>query len=253
MKNDYDLRVLTNKDLGDPAFIKNLLEAWYYGIDSRLKPEFFGSGEPVRHSFAEKGIEGAIKMWVKEGMGLLFRRRGECGYLTTIDWWRREETLDTRPFPWTCRVSLRRKAGDELALTYFKFLIEWFEPAVGHLSTDEQIDEKHFAFIKDSTGSVEQYVGLDIEDKLPGIYWVTYFGRPAIERIGAKKFDSLSSVEVERFRDGFLVKAYPSSKEIGSQTAAEAENLILQQLGKHHFFDKSHFDLNSLLEDEEAE
>ncbi|MCV5277010.1 hypothetical protein OFC49_40400, partial [Escherichia coli] len=72
-------------------------------------------------------------------MGLLFRRRGECGYLTNIDWWRREETLDTRPFPWTCRVSLRRKAGDELALTYFKFLIEWFEPAVGHLSTDEQI------------------------------------------------------------------------------------------------------------------
>lgn len=253
MKNDYDIRVLTNKDLGDPDFIKKLLNAWCYGIDSRLKPEFFGSGEPVRHSFAEKGVAAALKMWVKEGLGLLLRRRSESGYLTTIDWWRREETLDTRPFPWSCSVSLRRKAGDELALRYFEFLIEWFEPAFGHLSTNNQIDLKHFAYVEDATGSVEQYVGLDIGDKLPGIYWITYFGQPLVERIGANKFSSLSSAKVEKFKKGFLVKAYPSSKEIGSQTAKVSESLILQHLGRHHFFDKSQFDLSSLLLDEETE
>ncbi len=159
----------------------------------------------------------------------------------------------SRPFPWSCSVSLRRKAGDGLALKYFKFLIEWFEPAFGHLSINEQIDLKHFAYVEDSTGSVEQYVGLDIEDTLPGIYWVTYFGRQAIKRIGVKKFSSLSSGDVENFKDGFLVKAYPSSKEIGSVFAKEAENLILEHLGKDIFFDKSHFDLNSLLLDEETE
>lgn len=253
MKNDYDIKVFTNKDLGDPDFVGNLLEAWCSAIDPKLRPEFFGSGEPVRHSFAEKGVHAAVKKWTLEGLGLMLRRRGEFGYLTTVDWWRREETLDTRPFPWSCSVSLRRRAGDEFALKYFKFLIEWFEPAFGYLSTNEQIDQKHFACVEDTTGSVEQYVGLDIEDTFPGIYWVTYFGRQAIKRIGANKFNSLSSRDIENFEDGFLVKAYRSSEEIGSVSANESENLILEHLGKHVFFDKSQFDLDSLLLDEETE
>lgn len=255
MKDDYNIRVITNKDLGDPDFIKNLLEAWHSEVDSNLKPEFFGLGEPVRHNFAEKGIEAAIKMWITEGMGLLLRRRGSSfGYLATIDWWRRDKTLDKRLFPWSCNIYLRRKAGDEVAYEFFKFLIKWFDPAFGYLSTNEQIDEKHFITFEDVTGQTEQYEGLDLGKTLPGLYWITYFGPWAITRIGEDRFQNLEAEKIERVCEGNLVVAYPSSKEIGNPVASDIEKRIVNKLGRRYFFDKSKIDIESLKdESEEAE
>lgn len=249
--NNYNISVLTNKDLGDPVFVKALLTEWME-IDSKLRPEFFGLGEPVRHSFAEKGIGYAVNIWIKEGMGLLLRRQNDYKYIATIEWFSGDRGLDNRPFPWSCNVSLRRKSGDDLAIKYFKFLVKWFEPAFGYISTDRQIDEKHFIYIEHSRGSTEQYAGLDFEDRIPGIYWVTFFGSPVVERLGKLNITSLrrDDTNVENINNGLLVKAYSSSTEIGSQKASNIESLILEQLGKNHFFDKSLLDFESLLLDD---
>lgn len=257
MTNDYNIKILTNKDLGDPDFVRNLMNTWYYGLDSKLKPEFFGLGEPVRHSFAEKGLEVAVKSWIKEGMGLLLRRRGQFGYSATIDWWRRDKKLDERLFPWSCTVYLRRKSGDGLALKYFKFLIEWFEPAFGFLSTNKQVDDKHFVTFEDSTGTTETYEGLDIlekEERLPGIYWATYFGPWAVKKIRKAQFLNLQAERIDYLNGGYLVVAYGSSAEIGTSSAHKAENKIIDKSGRKHFFDKTLADIESLKTDaKEAE
>ncbi len=250
--NEYILDVRTNKNLGEATFISVLLAAWRNDIHPNLQVEFFGLGEPIRQSFNEKGVECATETWIENGMGLMLKRKSRHKFVADIDW-REEKGLDQRPFPWSCRVWLDRKAGDNLALEFFRFLIKYFEPAFGHLSTANQDRSKHFVSVESSVGSIEQYVGLDIEDKLPGIYWITYFGDWAVERIGERKFDSLSFAECEKTNSGILLRAYPSSEEIGSKTANESENLILQHLGKSHFFNKSLFDLDSLLFDSETE
>lgn len=245
--NEYNINVLTNKDLRDELFVRDLLIAWSRDIDSRLEPEFFGLGEPVRHSFKEERIESAVDLWVTNGMGLMLKRRNKFKYLAEVDWWQREETLDRRLFPWSCRVWLTLRSGDDLALKFFKFLIEWFEPAFGYISTDEQVKDKHFVCFEDKDNTYETNVGLDINEKLPGIYWITYFGDWAVEKIGAKKFELLTDPVVEKFKEGVLLKAYMPSTKIGTADAIQAENQILQSLGREHFFDKTLFDLRTLL------
>lgn len=250
--NEYIIDVRTKKDLGNEAFINDLLTAWCNDIDPNLQLEFFGLGEPVRQSFAEKGIKYAVETWIENGLGLMLKRGNRYRFIASVDW-REEIGLDESPFPWSCTVWLTPKAGDVLATELFKFLIEHFEPAFGHLSTYERDREKHFVSIEDNIGTIEAQVGLDIDDKLPGIYWITYFGDWAIKQIGATKFDSLSNSQCEKFKDGLLIKAYPSSKEIGTEDANKTEKLVLDQLGQQHFFDKSLFDLESLLLDSETE
>lgn len=251
--NEYNISVITEKNLGDPTFVRGLLEAWQNDLGPELRPELYGLGEPVRISFAEKEIDDAVNLCIREGMGLLLRRRSPFSYLATIDWWRREETLDSRPFPWSCKVLLSRNAGTDLALRFLKFLIEWFDPAFGYLSTNDQIDAKHFITFEDLTGTTEMYEGLDIleDGVLPGVYWATYFGPWALRKIGKERFEGLAVEQVESVHNGYLVMACGTSSEIGSPESIEAESRIVSTLGHQHFFDKSLVDIESLRDSSE--
>jgi hypothetical protein len=243
MSNDYVLRVKTDKNIGMREFASALLGSWSTDIDPRLRPEYFDLGEPIRRSLEKEGVGAAVDLWV--GSQMPVTQKGK----------------DPRPFPWGCTVWMNRTAGDDLALTLFRFLIGHFEPAFGSISTEEDSRAKHWVTFEDRGGRSEQYMGLDVgrfvtittdygREVLPGVYWLTYFGPGAKSIVGGHRFDRLQAFSVEKLDSGHLVRAYASSRDVGTPSAARAEAEIMDQLGREHFFDKAHVDIEALKTDD---
>ena len=260
MSNDYVVRVKTDKNLGTGDFAAGLLRSWTAHVESRLRPEFFDLGEPLRRSFEKEGVEAAVDLWADNQMPVMLRRRTKPALEADIKW-RPDKGKDPRPFPWGCTVWLARSAGDDVAVTLFRFLIEQFEPAFGSVSTEEDSRVKHWVTFADRAGHSEQYMGLDVgrfiaittdygTAVLPGVYWVTYFGPGARAIVGESGFDHLQAHAVEKLGNGYLVRAYRSSSEVGTETAHQAEAEIINQLGREHFFDKAKVDIETLKTDE---
>ena len=260
MADDYFLRVGTSRDLGQETFVHSLLSAWRSRIDPRLRPEFFGSGEPVRQRFENGTVEEAARLWLNNRMPVMLRRKSKPRFLADI-WWRADKGKDPRPYPWGCHVFLDRSAGDELALSLFSFLIDHFEPAFGLISTVEDSRAKHRLTWPEGREHVSQFMGLDLgrfittttdfgRDVLPGVYWVTYFGPGAMEIVGKAPLQDLKADRVEKSGEGFVVRAYPSVRAAGTEAARQAESEIKDQLGKEHFFDKTQVNVEALRTDE---
>lgn len=241
----YLLEVKTDKNIGDERWLRGLLTEWCEVLDKALRPERFDLGEPVRRRFADEGIEGAIRLSVDTGISLMLARVSKPKFIVDIDW-RREKGLDPRPFPWSCTVWLHISAGDQIGLDLLRFIIRQFEPVFGFVSTEEDHRDKHFIVFDDLGGTAEMYVGQDVEDTLPGVYWATYFGPWAVEKIGTKKFAKLKAHKVESIDGGFLVQAYESASEGGTENARQVETRIIDQLGKQHFFNKDAVDIETL-------
>lgn len=238
MRKRYFLDIHTDKEIGGDQFSRAFFEAWLKG-NPVLRPERFGHGEPVRQSIEKVGVEGLLAEWRKPP-SLMFQRISTPKFIATTEW-REVKGKDPRPFPWGARFWLDRRAGDELALELFEFLIRWFEPAFASATTYEDARGKHFLkypYYKDGKqiGTAEQFVGADVLDTLPGIYWLTYLTTKVVDKRHLAKLGDkiLRSDE----HGGYLVRAYERSADIGSEIARSIEREITNELGPHRFFDK---------------
>jgi hypothetical protein len=241
----YLLEVKTDKNIGDEGWLRTMLTEWCEEVDEALRPERFDLGEPIRRRFVDEGIEGAVRLSVDNGISLMLARVGKPKFIVDIDW-RPEKGLDPRRFPWSCTVWLHSSAGDQQALNLLRFIIRHFEPVFGFVSTEEDHQDKHFIVFDDIGGTAEMYVGQDVEGTFPGLYWVSYFGQWAVEKIGRDRFSELKAHKVKSVGEGYLVQAYKSASDAGSALGREAENRIINQLGRNHFFNKASVDIETL-------
>ena len=248
----YLLDIKTDKNLGEENFLKNFLKTWYNDLDIKLKPEFFSIGEPVNKSIYERGIEAAINTWIEEEMAIMLRRKTDPKFTVTFKW-RPEKGLDQRIFPWGCSVWFAKKAKSDLPIHLFKFLIEFMEPAFGYITEWNEWKNKHRITYETKIGIVEESLGDSIlpNSHLPGVYWLTYFGKWAIDFIGAEKFKKLENYEVKSLENGLLVKSYENCFQAETSEAIKAEKEIISILGKEKFFDISKVDIEKLRQEHE--
>ncbi len=240
----YIIALKTDANLGKEDFVRSLIYSWCEEMDEHLRPEYYGLGEPIRRSIAEDGVEAVIQTWLTK-MRPMLRRKSKPKFIVDINW-RKEKGLDPRIFPWGCYVWLDSVAGDTLAIKLFKFLILQFKPVFGSMTFESENREKHFITYKTNVGTVEQFIGIDVGETLPGIYWVTYFGPWSVKKIGRHLFEKVPSAEVETIDGGFLITSYERSKDIGSELARKIEKYLTVHFGPAHFFDKSTVDIEKL-------
>ena len=245
----YYINIQTIKNIGSEEFARSLLTDWCGHRNSLLRPEYYGSGEPIRRKLREDGVEGAISLWLKYKSPVMLRRASRPRFTANMDWSERVG-LNPNRFPWGCRVYLAMNAGDELAVELFRFVVENFDPAFGYLTTVKDLDQKHFVFLKEELGSTEFYVGQtaggrcrrdDFCAMFPGLYWVTYFSKWAMSEIGQERLDRLKFFQSEPIGDGRLVRLYRDSGLIGTPSGRMKENEIIDALGKSLFFDKRNY------------
>jgi hypothetical protein len=250
--NSYIIEMKTAKDLGKETFVRNLIHSWIEGRED-LRPERFGSGEPVRYSIAERGVESVVQMWLATKRPVMLKRISQPKFDVDMSW-RPAKGKDPREFPWHCCVFLSEKAGDALAKYLFDFLLEHFEPAYGLVSTYEHNKDKHFVKFKNlQGGTTEHFVGHDVltqrpglyqKQTFPGIYWLTYFSNEMVNRIGRDKFDDMPTAQVCRHSNGMLIQAYEKCFKIDK----DSEDIIASHLGKDLFFDKEKYIRQNALE-----
>lgn len=236
---DYKIKLDTDKEIGSEAFARRFLDAWLNHPVEAIRPERFGRGEPVRKPIADVSFDELVEHWCR--WALLFTRRTKPRMTVDLAW-RREKGLDPRPFPWGLTAWLAKNAGAPAAQAMFELVVEHFDPAFAHLTTDAESARKHFMkrphYINGQyVGVAEAFVGHHVMDTLPGIYWVTYFGPPAIARLGEERLLSIPCGRLERMGRGYVITAYDDVAMIGTQAAQEREEAIRQHLGTKHFFD----------------
>jgi len=233
----YFIEVHTDKDIGNFEFAGSLLNAWLHHHDAKLRPEYFGLGEPIRKSFKEHSVADAVTQWNEAQIPLMLRRGSAPAFTVNIKW-RPNKGQDTRPYPWGSSIWLALKAGDDRASELFRFLIEWFDPAFGMLTTWSDLKNKHLTRQETRLGIEEKFVGLDVNRTVPGVYWQTYFGKELLRhfpRIGATKIDA---AKAETYRDGLLLCLFQSSGAIGSESGREIERSVEAEIGSDIFFRK---------------
>jgi len=245
MKNKYYMCVKTDLNLGTREFVEGLLTQWYYELDPLLRPERYDLGEPIRKKLDDNGLKNAVETWLRAQMPVMLKRVSRPKFEASIDW-RPRKGLDPRLFPWDCVVWLDFSAGDELAIKLFRFLISHFQPAFGWITSYQDEIEKHFITFQDPIGRTQMFVGKDPGETLPGVYWGTYFGPWAIQKIGREKFAQLPVGTIQHVNAGMLVFAYPTCKLAATVEGRKCEERIKACLGKELFFDKNAVDIESL-------
>lgn len=244
----YLIEIKTDIDLCDEQFVRSLLFDWHKKINPLLRIERFAQGEPIRRSFEKEGVDSAVEIWLKDKLPLMLKRITSPKFEVDISGYNALRTT-LNQFPSKCTTWLNFKAGDALAIELFKFLIEKFEPGFGFISTEKDQEEKHFVTAIDRVGgTTEAYVGLEVGEKFPGIYWVTYFSEWAISKIGSEKFNKINVYDKQEFQNGFLIMAHKNSNEIAKPETEAIEQNLLSTLGEEMFFKKEFFNVDSLLE-----
>ncbi len=254
----YFLELSTDINMGSEEFIKNLLNDWYHHENKLLRPEYYGMGEPIRYSIAERGLDAAVNAWMKNKMPVMLRRKIKPKFTVDMEW-RPRRGLDPRVFPWECRIRLAFNALDHNAISMLKFIVEKLNPAFAYLTNEDDLKAKHYIQYKEKGMSISSYIGRepggktlpgDVSSMIPGVYWVTFFSKWAIGIIGRSKFKDLKVHSLEKFNNGYLVTLYKESKEILSENARKIEADTIDKLGRNLFFDKSKLtpeDIKSLL------
>lgn len=238
LESDFLLSLDTDKEIGSEAFARTFLDAWLNHPVEAIRPERFGRGEPVRKPIADVSFDELVEHWRR--WALLFTRRTKPRMTVDLAW-RREKGLDPRPFPWGLTAWLAKSAGPAAARAMFELVVEHFDPAFAHLTTQTESRRKHFVkrpyYVNNRhVGVAESFVGHHVMDTLPGIYWVTYFGPPAITRIGETRLRSVPCGRLEQRGGGYVITAYDDPAGIGTEEAIEREEAIRLHLGAAHFF-----------------
>src|SRR5438094_45292 len=76
--------------------------------------------------------------------------------------------------------------------------------------------------------------------------WLNCVAPWAVDLVGHDMFCDLPVASVKALSEGFLVQAYPSSKQIGNEEARDAEKQLENSFGKEKFFCKDSVDISAL-------
>lgn len=243
--NDYIIAIKGTEKLGDQRFLSGFFQQWLSLPMPQLQPNKFGFGEPLKNILDMNTCHEFAASWVQRGSAGILGRTKKPKFSVDMRW-RKEKGKDRREFPWGCVVWLDRSAGDSVAEFLLGFLIESLEPVFAYITTEADEDLKHFIRYKDKIGMIEKYVGLEVGEHFPGIYWRTYFGPWAVEKIGGLEKASSLSCPVKRLEKGLLLESFEKSDMATSDSAKCSETAIVKTLGMEFFFDVANFNLESL-------
>ncbi len=234
----YFIFVKTDKAL-DADFGAQLLTAWNQELPRELWIERFDGGEPVKRDLASEGVAAAISLWAELGSPIMLARKSPPRILADMSW-RASRGAERRPYPWSCSIWLDRRAGDELAIVLFRFIVIRFAAAFGLLTTESDLKRKHwFVFPESTGGTVEAMRGLDVYRDLPGVYWLTYFGQGAINLLSTSREALASRPDSATLGDGVLLRPFRDSRAIGTSEAIALEEQLRSEMGASRFFSRS--------------
>lgn len=123
-----------------------------------------------------------------------------------------------------------------------KFISDLFlvtEGDFGFMTMEEDHKNKNFLVVKrKDDGESTRFVGENLEQCLPGVYWVNIFGKLYVDWFGEDKFKTLPCFYKEKLRDGsYLVQVAEDLNYYKTPEGEKAVQEVIDHLGRDAFFD----------------
>jgi hypothetical protein len=244
---DLLLQLFSRAPLDDQAARQALAFVTQSG-DGALRPEECGVYEPFE-PFRADALERYVAWLTSPGGEFGFRRAATPfplqGRLSNL---LMPETA-TAPPPAFCtrwRVRLDSTAVGSRGPEFLKqLLIDACQRAradYAAIATDRDYRMKHFTSVRDGVSDVQQYVGDDPGQGIPGLYWMNVFGPLYVDYFGRDKLTAVADLANVTFLDDGAVFVRFGRRPEESESAAtlELQRAVIRTLGDAAFFDLRH-------------
>ncbi|MFF8617937.1 hypothetical protein [Streptomyces sp. NPDC015350] len=231
MKNEFRASVYTSQNIGTPHTGRGL---WRVLDDPLIEPRRFGSTERAPIDYTPQNFNSACKIYSAEG--ILFVRGARNNFKAMFS------ELDGTLAKWTFWWSLDATAGPSYDQwpDWLCRLSADLPPHYGFACSVAEYEAKHKVVEADETGSSVQMAGVSAADFLkflPGIYWLTIFGKDLAGHFDLK-LQSLPGVQhigIPPSQVAMMLEspAVPASMKERLDTEAR----LVESLGAQHFFD----------------
>jgi hypothetical protein len=238
------LKLFSRTPLDDDAARASLAFLLEYG-GGVLRPQECGVYEPFE-PFQPDALEQYVGWLTNPGGEFCFRRSSEPfslrGCLSNL----LLSEIATVPPPIFCtRWSLRLGAaamasqGPDFIKQLLRDACRTAHADYGFVATNDDYRTKHFLSVKEGVSEVQQYVGDDPEQGIPGLYWMNYFGPLYVDHFGTQKLASLRDHAEVVFLDDRTVYLQFGRLPEDSQVPAmlEHQRAVIRMLGDAAFFD----------------
>jgi hypothetical protein len=202
-------------------------------------PAYYDRQEPVKKPYTSDDLSEPIRLLSgqpKHNSGGLLLKGSKHEFLAVVKWSRSE--VVSWQFYLSDKYFDNAKRRDEF--THFVTqLCQAFPILYGGGAAKEDWDAKHWLKVQRPGGGYSRRkMGLEIEECLPGVYWLTLFGKPLVKHFGRKKLESLPAHQVLDFGDnglGLMLSESPSDPGLSERLQRDQE--IISKLGSQYFFD----------------
>ena len=203
-------------------------------------PTRFGFGEPVRKHYVAGSREEAVNLLCgspKCTHGAIFLKGASHRSLSVFRWVR------SRVSTWEFYLDDEFLSGPEKVQEFINLvtsICNKFPLIFGWVAPDEDWRAKHWQVEYDERGRSRgsRKLGTDLENGLPGVYWITIFGPHLTRRFGATSIAELPVHRVLQLREagtGIVVREFPYEPPLAERL--EQDRRIMELLGAQYFFD----------------
>ncbi|QDU73729.1 hypothetical protein Pan97_07280 [Bremerella volcania] len=161
----------------------------------------------------------------------------------------------------TCRTSLPpelNRVSVEIELPVIegdnvsKWAVHFVEEAVNRLPvryakayTSEEFDSKNK--IADESGV--RAIGVHLDESLPGVYWLNYFGGPYVRLIGHDRLNSIQAHDVREISGGVLVVLDATPNAWKNDDYKSVEEAAINHIGSQYVFSRADLDRETFAPD----
>jgi hypothetical protein len=216
-------------------------------------PERCDVYEPIREIFDPDDLSDPIR-WLSQPSGEVkvkkmkpFRYEGFVENKRVSHFWvdsvnppepiDRDRIFVTEWCIWLKTNILKLKSLEEIK-QFFINLYLVSEGDYGFLTMEKDHENKNYLITEDKTGTSMRFVGTNLEQCLPGVYWANIFGPLYVDMFGEEKFSTIPCFSKEKLSDGsYFVQ---SAEDIRYFENPEMKNYvkdIIKHLGRKAFFD----------------
>ena len=112
----------------------------------------------------------------------------------------------------------------------------------GFVATDRDYRAKHFVSVREGVSEVQQYVGEDPEQGIPGLYWMNLFGPVYVDYFGKEKLAALSDQAAVVFLDDgtACLRFGKLPEESHAAVILDHQRAVIRILGEAAFFDRGY-------------
>ncbi|MEX1027030.1 MAG: hypothetical protein WD049_03345 [Candidatus Paceibacterota bacterium] len=139
--------------------------------------------------------------------------------------------------PWSWAWSFLENAAVHFPLRYARACIS------------EEFNAKNM--VSDENGT--RAIGVQLDDALPGIYWLNYFGSPYMKLIGRHRLLSVPAHDVREISDGVFMALDATPMGWASDGYKANERAVIEHIGWHYVFSRAEPDRKTVAPDFRAD